>query len=102
MARNNPFEGGPDFVQSLCNALERKESTFTRPPSSGGTQVSIRFREDRLAILNSISERSGWNRNQVVDALTDVGLLLLFTKLSDTTEKKIREDLAADILKSRQ
>src|SRR5437773_12065190 len=84
VARNNPLEGGPDFVQALCNALEQRLNAFARPRSTGGTQVSMRFREDRLAILDALTERSGWNRNQVVDALSDAGLLLLFGRLSDS------------------
>ncbi len=62
----------------------------------------MRFREDRLAMFDALSEQSGWNRNQVVDALADAGLLLLFSKLSNSTANMIKDELVAKILKSRR
>lgn len=101
MAANNPM-AGPDFVEALRNVLEERAPSFTRPPSTGGTQVSLRFREDRLALLDRLSEYSGWNRNQIVDALTDKGLFVLFVRLSDDVADEIMGSHAKTLLKLRR
>ena len=101
MAKNNPLAGGPDFVEILCAALEQQTSTYSRPPSTGGTQISFRLREDRLALLDRLAERSGWNRNQVVDALVDKGLFALFSRLSNLTADEIMEDHVTQFMNTR-
>jgi len=82
MAKRNPFSGGPDYVRALSSSLEAKAQLWTRPPSTGGTQFSIRLRPGRLAIINQIADHTSWNRNQVVDALLEVALVQLFDALS--------------------
>lgn len=82
MARNNPFAGAPDYVRVLANALGAKAQLWTEPPSTGGTQFSIRLRPGRLAIINQIADHTKWNRNQVIDALLQSALAQLFDALS--------------------
>lgn len=82
MARGNPFSGGPDYVRVLSNSLGAKAQLWTQPPSTGGTQFSIRLRPGRLAIINQIADHTRWNRNQVIDALIEVALVRLFDALS--------------------
>jgi hypothetical protein len=102
MASSNPFSGGPDFVEILRNALEPVNiSTYIRPPFTGGSQVSMRLPPDRVALLDRLCERSGWNRNQVIDALIDKGLIELFGALSETTADEIMSEHAAKLMASR-
>jgi len=82
MAKTNPFAGGPDYVRVLSRTLEAKAQLWTQPPSTGGTQFSIRLRPGRLAIINQISDHTRWNRNQVIDAMLEVALVQLFDALS--------------------
>ena len=82
MAKANPFAGGQDYVRVLSRCLGAKAPLLTQPPSTGGTQFSIRLRPGRLAIINQISDHTGWNRNQVIDALLEVALVGLFDALS--------------------
>ena len=94
--------GGPDFVEILRNALDpAKNASYIRPPFTGGTQVSLRIAQDRLALLERLSERSGWNRNQVIDALVDKGLYVLFDRLSDATADEILDEHVAKLMASR-
>ena len=93
--------GGPDYIKILCGALEQRASTYSRPPATGGTQFSLRLREDRLALLERLVERSGWNRNQIVDALIDKGLFMLFDELSNASADEIMEDHAEKLLKTK-
>ena len=102
MAKNNPTAGGPDFVELLKKTLEGKVAGFCRPPATGGTQISLRIREDRLMLLDKLSERSGWNRTQVIDALIDMGLFVLFDRLSSSVAEEIIESSVEAIIKSRQ
>jgi hypothetical protein len=101
MAKSNPMAGGPDYIKILCGALKQRASTYSRPPATGGTQFSLRLREDRLALLERLVERSGWNRNQIVDALIDNGLFMLFDELSNATADEIMEDHAEKFLKAK-
>ena len=84
MAKHNPFAGGPDYVFILKGALEQqRKALYARPPSTGGTQFSIRLRPGRLAVINQVARQTGWNRNQVIDAFLEVGLAALFGALGD-------------------
>lgn len=89
MASRNPVSSGPDFVLALRNALEKAEGAYSKPPLTGGTQISCRFADDRLAMLDAISEQSGWNRNQLISALLDRGLFELFRHLEDDVMERI-------------
>lgn len=103
MAIDNPMVGGPDFVRSLCAAIEQQPNAFLpRAPATGGTQISLRLREDRLNLIDTLSERSGWNRNQIIDALIDGSLFQLFAQLSDATAAKIRSKHVAKVLEPRR
>lgn len=101
MAKNNLMAGGPDFVELLKNVLEGRVAGFGRPPATGGTQISFRLGEDRLMLLDKLSERSGWNRTQVIDALIDSGLFALFDRLSSSAAEEIRDSSVEAIVKSR-
>lgn len=93
MNKPNPIEGGPLYVEVLARALDRRATASTRPPATGGIQVSLRFSPERLALFDKISGRTGWNRNQVVDALVDGGLNQLFQNLSEGTAKALMQEL---------
>lgn len=93
---------GPDFVELLKNALEGRVAGFARPPATGGTQVSLRFREDRLMLFDILAERSGWNRTQVIDALIDKGLFMLFERLTTSASDEIIESQIKAVMKSRR
>lgn len=101
MATDNPMASGPNFVEFLCWALERWPNSFApKSPSTGGAQISLRLRNDRLVLIDVLSAKSGWNRNQVIDALIDGSLFQLFEKLSDTTSEAIRNDHATKVLRA--
>jgi hypothetical protein len=89
MALNNPWAGGPDYVVALGNAIDKVPNAYARPPASGGTQISLRIAEDRLAVLDELCVKSKWNRNQVVNALIDKGLFLVFHQLSSAKVDEI-------------
>lgn len=93
MIKKNAAVGGPAFVELLAQALDRRAQVSTRPPSTGGTQVSLRFAQDRLGLLDKLATRSGWNRNQIVEALVDTGLVQLFDRLSEATANAIIDEL---------
>lgn len=101
MAKNNPMAGGPKFVGLLKHALEGRVAGFARPPATGGTQVSLRLREDRLMLLDILSERSGWNRTQVIDALIDQGLFELFELLTTSASDEIIESQVKAVMTAR-
>ncbi len=102
MAKNNPMVGGPDFIELLKNALEGRVAGFARPPATGGTQVSLRFREDRLMLLDILAEHSNWNRTQVIDALIDKGLHVLFEQLTTSAAEEVMESHVKAVMKSRR
>jgi len=102
MVTINRMAGGPNYVEALRNALEEQTMNYGRPPSSGGTQISLRFRDDRLMLLEQLSEHSGWNRNQVVDTLLETGLFVLFSRLSNKTQNKIIDSSVEKLFSSRQ
>jgi hypothetical protein len=89
MANTNPISGGPDFVRSLCNAIQKIPSSYVQPPPTGGDATSIRFPTERLALLDAIVSASDWNRNQVVNALVDKGLFVLFAELDEESASKL-------------
>lgn len=103
MAKHNPFLGGPDYVVILKNALEQqRKGLYARPPSTGGTQFSIRLRPGRLAVLNQIGDQAGWNRNQVIDALLEVGLVALFNTLGDKAADGVMTAAVSKAMKERE
>ena len=99
MAKNNPMAGGPDFIELLKNALEGRVAGFVRPPATGGTQVSVRFREDRLMLLDTLAERSGWNRTQIIDVLIDKGIYVLFERLTTGAAGEVMESHEKAVMK---
>ena len=101
MALNNPMVGGPDFIQILVNAVERIPQSYTRPPPTGGKGISFRMREGPAAILDELTRRSGWNRNQVLDALIERGLRDVFNTLSDQAAKDVMDVAAEALMRSR-
>lgn len=98
MASQNPIAGGPDFVVVLRNALEKTPGTYSSPPPTGGTQISVRFADDRLGILDAVCEQSGWNRNQLINAFVDRGLFELFHYLSNEAVEGIIERAAERVI----
>jgi hypothetical protein len=98
MASHNPIAGGPDFVAVLRNALEKTPGGYCTPPPTGGTQISSRFADDRLAILDAICEISGWNRNQVINAFVDRGLFELFSYVGDEIVEKVMSHAAERVI----
>jgi hypothetical protein len=98
MSHANPIAGGPDFILPLRNALEKTPNAYSKPPVTGGTQISSRFAEDRLALLDAICEMSDWNRNQVINALVDRGLYELFQQLTNETTNTLMDHVVDKIL----
>lgn len=97
MALNNPFEGGPDFVRSLINAIETVPNAYARPPQTGGSATSVRFPAERVSCLDAIATASGWTRNEVINALLDKGLFALFHELKDKHVERIMADAVQQI-----
>ena len=83
MSINNPFAGGPDYVVALANAIDDAPNTIAQRPQSGGIATSVRIPEHRLAWLDEIAAASNWTRNEVINALLDKGLFILFHGLKD-------------------
>lgn len=83
MSANNPFSGGPDYVKSLVNRIESIPGAYVQPPNSSGAATSVRFSENRVACLDAIAKISGWTRNEVINALLEKGLFVLFHELND-------------------
>lgn len=102
MAKHNPTAGGPDFVELLKRALEGKSAGLVKPPATGGVQVSFRLEEGRLAMLDILSKRSGWNRTQVIDALIEHGLFELFERLPNSLSSEIIDETVKSVVRSRQ
>src|SRR5690348_8352190 len=100
MAKNNPFDGGPDYVTALCSQLNDGPNAFqVSPPSAGGIHLSIRLLDDRLELLDILCEKSGWNRNQIMIALLDKGVWFLFSGLLDEPANKIIKERVSRALR---
>ena len=95
MSLNNPF-AGPDYVRSLCNAIENIPATY--PPQTGGEVTSLRFPVHLLAYFEAIGAASGWNRNQVVNALLNKGLFAMFAHLNDEQAQKIIDEVVNHVV----
>lgn len=91
MAKNNPFFGGPNYTQWLAMWISGDKPNLMRPapPGGGGQQISIRLKPDRLTLLDVISEKSGWSRNQVLEGMLDAALAQLFNELSERDAEQI-------------
>lgn len=96
MALNNPF-AGPDFLTSLCIAIEKNKVAFMQPPKTGGAVTSLRFPEHLLAYFDAIGAASGWNRNQVIYALLNKGLYDMFNKLESNHAEKIINEVIRQV-----
>lgn len=101
MAKHNPMAGGPAYVEILKRAIQKEDSGFVKPPSTGGTQISLRFSEHRLFLFEELSRRSGWTRTQVIEALIDHGLLALFTLLDENVSDEIIKCVATSVMENR-
>lgn len=93
MAINNPFAGSPDFVRALASAIESIPNAYTRAPQAGGAATSVRMPDERVACLDAVAKASGWTRNEVVNALLDKGLFVLFHELGDSDVEKIMDSV---------
>ena len=100
MALNNPLLGGPDFVKSLVNAIEVAPNAYAHPPQASGMATSIRLPKERVAVLDAIADatKGKWTRNDVVNALLDKGLFVLFEQINDGEMSKIMNQAAHQIL----
>ena len=99
MATNNPFLGGPDYPRWLAAGIDKKQALFCpAPPASGGQQISIRLRPERLILLDVLSARSEWSRNQVIDGLLEAALAQLFHYLSDAAAEEVIDDTSKKVL----
>jgi hypothetical protein len=103
MAENNPMVGGPNYAQWLALTIspQRPAGLAPAPPASGGEQISIRLRTDRRCLLDALSERSGWSRNQVIEALLDSGLCQFFAHADDAASDSLLEDAQMKSMKAR-
>lgn len=93
MAKNNPMVGGPDYARWLAQSVnpQKLQNLAHSPPATGGAQISIRLRADRLRLFDTLSARSGWNRNQVIESLLDCGLATFFHHVDDVTAEDLME-----------
>ncbi len=90
---DNPF-AGPAHHVALSNAIERDRrppGTYTRPPPTGGEQLSVRLSERLTKHLEVLAEASGWTRVQVLTALLERGMFDLYDLLSDDTGARLME-----------
>lgn len=101
MATSNPLGGGPDYARWLAETVNPRKppGLAPAPPSSGGAQISIRLRPDRLRLLDSLSARSGWSRNQVIEGLLDCGLATFFHHVDDEISEDLMEAASPEALK---
>lgn len=91
---DNPF-AGPAHHVALSNAIERDRrppGTYTRPPPTGGEQISVRLSERLTKHLEVLSEASGWTRVQVLTALLERGMFDVYDLLSDDTGARLMEN----------
>lgn len=101
MATNNPLAGGPDYARWLAETVNPRKSPglAPAPPASGGAQISIRLRPDRLRLLDELSARSEWSRNQVIEGLLDCGLGTFFHHVDDAVSEDLMETALPEPLK---
>jgi hypothetical protein len=94
--------GGPDYARWLALTItpQKPPGLAPAPPSSGGEQISIRVRPDRLRLLDTLSSRSGWSRNQVIEGLLDCGLATFFHHVDDATSEELIEAAVPDVLRA--
>lgn len=91
---DNPF-AGPAHHVALSNAIERDRrppGTYTRPPPTGGEQISVRLSERLTKHLEVLSGASSWTRVQVLTALLERGMFDLYDLLSDDTGARLMEN----------
>ena len=103
MATNNPMVGGPNYAHWLALTIspQTPASLAPAPPASGGEQLSIRLRPDRRCLLDVLSERSGWSRNQVIEGLLDSGLGLFFSYADDAAAESLLEETFTAAVKAK-
>ena len=101
MATNNPLVGGPDYARWLAETVNPRKplGLAPAPPASGGAQISIRLRPDRLRLLDTLSARSRWSRNQVIEGLLDCGLASFFDHVDDAISEDLIEAAIPEALK---
>jgi hypothetical protein len=98
MAMQNPLAGGTDYVAALLNALEKIPNVYSKPPSSGGAQISVRFTAGRLALLDALVKQSGWTRSDIINATVDRGLFELFDQMSHSTANQILTGISQNVV----
>ena len=86
------------ILELLKRALEDNSAGMARPPATGGVPISFRLEEDRLAMLDILSKRSGWNRTQVIVALIEYGLFELFEALPDSLSSEIIDETVESVI----
>ena len=94
--------GGPDYARWLALAVSpaKPASLAPGPPASGGEQISIRLRPDRLRLLEALAARSGWNRNQIIEGLLESGLAVFFHHADDAAAEGLLEAAMPPSLKT--
>ena len=103
MAKNNPMVGGPNYAHWLALTIspQKPVGLAPSPPASGGEQISIRLRPDRLRLLDALGESSGWSRNQIIEGLLDTGLCQFFAHVDDTAAEHLIERALREARKSK-
>ncbi|MBX5454468.1 MAG: hypothetical protein K6U10_11130 [Acidobacteriia bacterium] len=84
----NPM-AGPAYIGDLCDALEKRTTGNTIPPSTGEKQISIRLDDFVFDHIETIAEESGWSCDQVLHALINRGLFDLYQLVSPYIGEKI-------------
>ena len=100
MALTNPLLGGPDFVKALVNAIDATPNAYVHPPQASGAATSVRLPRERVAYLDAVADatKGQWTRNDVINALLDKGLFILFDELKEIDAQKIIEQVALHLL----
>ena len=98
MAVNNPFSG-PDYPRWLAMRIGDKNTIFPpAPPGGGGQQISVRLKADRLDLIDVLSQKSGWNRNQIIEGMLDAGLAQVFAYLPDDVAEAVMDQTCSRVL----
>ena len=95
--RTNPM-AGPAYVIALRNALEQRQTEYTTPPRTGGTQISMRLDDFVFNHVEAIVEQSGWNRAEVLYALIQRGLFDLYEFVAPSVVDKIVAKIVAKVV----
>lgn len=89
--RENPFSG-PAYWVTLKNSLENNGKSTARP-KAGGDPISMRIDTHPLNHINAIAELAGWNRSEVLTAIIDCGLFVLYQNMDENIQNELVQNV---------